>query len=123
MAAYATLADLAAYLAVDAGTLNGPEVRLLTRASDLLYAATSGAHEIPTDTNTDIPDALRQATCAQVEYWQLYGEALDTQPGVARTTIGKFSQEFAGGQAPRLAPRAYDLLLGAGLLYRGRRIR
>ena len=126
MAAYATLADLASYLAVDVTTLTGQDTRLLTRASDLLYAVTCGAWEVPTaatDTSDPAYAVLNQAACAQAEYWRLYGEALDTQPAVARTTIGKFSQEFTGGRAPRLAPRAYDCLLGAGLLYRGKRVR
>jgi len=126
MAAYATLDELAEYLAVDANTLTAQDVRLLARASDLLYALTCGAWEIPAEAAVATDPAyatLCRATCAQVEYWRLHGEALDTQPAVARTSVGKFSQEFAGGRAPRLAPRAYDYLLGAGLLYRGKRVR
>ena len=122
--AYADLNNLAEYLAVDVSTLTANDTRLLARASRLIYSETGSRYSLTSQPSTDtaVCDALSEATCAQVEYWRINGEGLDTSPAVTQYSIGKVSETFSGGQRQRLAPRATDALYSEGLLSAGRDI-
>ena len=113
-AAYATTAELAAWLGTDA-----PEdsERLLRRASELLDATVYGAYAV--DAATGLPAdsgaaaALRDAACAQVEFWAEVGEAHDLDGGAgSQVSIGGLAMQRPG----RLSGRALDLLRTAGLM-------
>ena len=113
-AAYATTADLAAWLGTDA-----PEdsERLLRRASELLDATVYGAYAVDSATglpaDPDAAAALRDAACAQVEFWVEVGEAHDLDGGAgSQVSIGGLAMQRPG----RLSGRALDLLRTAGLM-------
>lgn len=125
--AYATLEDLQKYLGDDPGA--GAQ-RQLERASDLVDAVLVGAI-YDTDTSGDPTDAaviasLRSAVCAQVEYWIAKGDELGLEDQFDVVELGsarlerRSSQGTATGLNPRspearLAPRARDFLITAGL--------
>ena len=113
-AAYATTADLAAWLGTDA-----PEdsERLLRRASELLDATVYGAYAVDSATglpaDPDAAAALRDAACAQVEFWVEVGEAHDLDGGAgSQVSVGGLAMQRPG----RLSGRALDLLRTAGLM-------
>ncbi len=107
---YTTFADVAADADVD---------RLLERASELIddtVRATftiSSSTSLPTDTT--IAAAMRDATCAQVEYWVTeVGEEHDIAGmGNRQVSIGHLSMDHL---PPVVAPRARRFLSVAGLL-------
>lgn len=120
MAAYATAAELAAYLGAPAPA---DATRLLDRASEVIDDTvrapftTSGGGDLPADAS--IAAAMKNATCAQVEFWQEVGEANDLD-GLAGTTIMLTgSTGFQGKRAPMVAPRALRYLKEAGLMGMG----
>lgn len=112
MTAYATAAQLTAFLAEDTEVPpSDAEIeRLLQRATDLLDEHICGAW---TPDDDDLPDdatiatAFANAVCAQVEFWLLAGEEHDIEGQAGR-------QASAGGATwivpPRVAPRAYGFL-------------
>ncbi|MFF9284865.1 head-tail connector protein [Streptomyces griseosporeus] len=120
---YATPADLAAWT----GQPAPPDAeRLLGRASEdidraLLTAVyDTGADGMPTE--TDVRDALRDATCAQVEYQQATG---DDGTGAAgrwdSVSLGPVSLSGRRGASTAtggvdLGPRAEGALRAVGLL-------
>jgi hypothetical protein len=113
-AAYATPADLAAWLETDPPA---DADRLLRRASDLLDATVYGAYAV--DAGTGLPAdpaaaaALRDAACAQVEFWVEVGEAHDLDGGAgSQVSIGGLAMQRPG----RPSGRALDLLRMAGLM-------
>lgn len=114
--AYATEADLTAWLA--AGTVVDDADRLLQRASELLDdTVTSGfavdtVTDLPTD--TDVAAAMRDACCAQVEYWLEVGEDHDVV-GLAGTSVTIGHLTLAKLPA-KVADRARRILRNAGLL-------
>lgn len=117
-ASYATPTQLADYLsAEDAAEVSEAE-RVLARASELMDDtlrrpfALNPATDLPADPK--FADALRDATCAQVEYWLEVGESHDTG-GMAhkQVSIGHLSM---ASLPPELAPRAKRTLHAAGLL-------
>lgn len=114
MEPYATTTDLAEYLFVTEDNLPADAERLLARASELVgslvkrnYDSTVAAHV----------EAVKQATCAQVEYWLEVGEVFDNN--VQSETHSKVSTTWFAGGKSELAPRARRFLLDAGLLYAG----
>ena len=113
-AAYATTAELAAWLGTDAPA---DAERLLRRASELLDATVCVAYAVDAATglpaDSDAAEALCDAACAQVEQWVEVGEAHDID-GVAGTPvrIGGLAMQRPG----RLSGRALDLLRTAGLM-------
>lgn len=123
--AYATTADLDNWLGTDqeAPTNAG---RLLERASELVdevvvVAYRTDDNDDPTD--ADVAAALRDATCAQVEWWAEVGEEADTAGEIQQVSIGSVQLGFGAGPN-RLAPavvsrRTLRVLKTAGLLYRG----
>ncbi len=121
--AYATPADLAAYVS-EAITLPSTQeqLRLLERASEQVDYLTLG--RIDTG-NPEHAEAAKLATSAQVEFWLDSGESVDMGSAIGSYSIGKMSINYGGGGAGRqgtqgtLAPRARRYLFLAGLLYRG----
>jgi hypothetical protein len=124
MAAYATAAELAAYTNV-AITDQGTDDRMLQRATDQINTALIGLF-YATDTLGNPLDAnqilgLKNATCAQVEYWRATGDELGLAEDYASFTIGSVSLN-RGGKAtapkprgPVLCPRAIQHLRMAGM--------
>ncbi len=114
--AYATEDDLAGYVAAAAGLEDAS--RLLTRASELLDDKVRASFEVDDDTNlpthTGVAAALRDATCAQVEFWLEVGEEHDVE-GLAGRQVSIQGLSLAA-LPPELAPRAQRILRTAGLL-------
>ena len=113
-AAYATTAQLAEWLGTDAPA---DAERLLCRASELLDATVYGAYAVDSATglpaDPDAVAALRDAACAQVEFWAEVGEAHDLDGGAgSQVSVGGLSMQRPG----RLSARALDLLRTAGLM-------
>lgn len=112
-AAYATAEDLAAWLGKDAPA--GAD-RLLTRASALLdgVAYVSFAVDesgLPSDAG--VAATLRDAACAQVEFWIEVGEEHDVDGGAGSlVSVGGLSLQ----RPTRLADRALDALRTGGLM-------
>lgn len=119
--AYAQLTDLADWLDTTVGALPTDAERLLLRASETIQHYT--LNRIDTDVVAHVA-AAKSATCAQVEYWIESGEDTDTGRTLKGYSVGRYSAQFAdgggqGGNVSRLAPRARQILLQAGLLYCG----
>jgi hypothetical protein len=122
MAAYATDGDFVAYTGQEPpADIN----RRLQRASDLIderligaFYATDGNGN-PTDAN--MIAALKNATCAQVEYWIETGDELGTSEQFEILQIGSVVLNRGGKSAatksrtPPLAPRAIGELRRGGL--------
>lgn len=97
--AYATEADLVAFTGKPAPT---GAARLLERASTTVAGAIRAYVGLtPEGQPARHAAVIRDAVCAQVEYWAAVSERVDVA-GEAEDT-------------PRLAPRAEALLSGAGL--------
>ena len=114
MPAYATAADLSAWVAVDAD-IPDDAARMLTRASMLVDQYVRSSYDVDAAgaaTDADVAAALRDATCAVVEGWIEAGEENDLD-GLAGTQMGV--PGYSGPRAVALAPRAYRLLAQAGL--------
>lgn len=118
--AYATKADLAAYLGVSEADLPPDADRLLERASELIDYVTMGRADAEAHADT-----LRRATCAQAEMWISEGEDVAIRGPIRSFSLGKWSvtygdgRQSGGDRQPELAPRARQALALAGLLYRG----
>lgn len=116
MAAFATAEDLGAFLP------EGAEVadvdRLLLRASEVVADAATSGYLTDLDgapVQTWVAEALRDATCAQVEQWLEVGEENDIA-GYGRTTSIGIAGGLSLSALPSvLAPRARRILRAAGL--------
>lgn len=116
---YATTADLAEYLGdIPVGDLPDDVDRLLARASEMIDRFTFG--RIDTD-DDDHVDAVRDAVCAQVEWWVAVDDEFGTASRFAQFRVGNLS--VSGGSdalsLPGLAPRAFSALFAVGLTFRG----
>lgn len=119
---YATTADLVTYLEPDPVPANAD--RLLARASEILDGALIGAvyktdatTGMPTD--TDVVDALRNATCAQVQFMAVVQDETGALAGFSSVSVGgvSYTTNTGSGSGPnRLAPQAVTVLQVAGLL-------
>lgn len=113
--AYATDAELATYTGTAAPA---DAARLLARASELIDEVTRGraaaawADPLP-DPLTTNQAALRDAACAQVEFWGGVGEAHDVEGVRGQVTVGGVS---IATLPDTLAVRAARHLRRAGLL-------
>lgn len=87
--------------------------RLIDRAT-LQRAFGEWADPLP-DPLTDEQTAIREAVCAQVEYWLELGE----EQSVAAQREGVQLGALQIPTPSRLAPKANDALNAVGLLYRG----
>lgn len=116
----ATPADLTAWLPAD-GTITvptGPEAeRLILRASETVAEHATVGWTVDTlgDPDvTEVREALRDATCAQVEQWLEVGEENDIAGYPRGTAMGMGSMNLS--RLPSiLAPRAKRILRTAGL--------
>lgn len=118
--AYATFDQLETFLGEAHDAPVQPEAeRMLARASTLIDAATRGRAalfwESPLpDPVTDAQAAIRDAACAQVEYWLEVGEEHDVVGGGgAAQSVGRWSVSRV---PPRLGQRASSILNQAGIL-------
>jgi hypothetical protein len=118
--AFATAEQLTDYVA--AGTeIPDDADRLLTRASELIDEVTfrratdAWTSPLP-DPPTEEQAALRDATCAQVEFWLAWGEDHDIEGIRGPVSLGSLRLD----ELPmELGPRARRHLSLAGLLYAG----
>lgn len=111
---HATTGELDAYLGVAAPA---DAERLLQRATELIdtyafgYYTVDSVTKLPTETR--VAGALRDATCAQVEWWMATGDEKEATSRFKHPGIGSLNLVTTGR---RLAPRAQDALQRAGLL-------
>jgi hypothetical protein len=112
-AAYATADDLAAWLGKGAPDDAG---RLLMRASALLDGVvyvSFAADESGLPCDAGVAATLRDAACAQVEFWIEVGEEHDVDGGAGSlVAVGGLSLQ----RPKRLADRALDALRTGGLM-------
>ena len=113
-AAYATVAELTEFTGTQAPA---QAIRLLTRASEVLDDHVITRYDVDTDglpTDSDTAAALRDAACAQVEYWAEVGEDHDIGSLFNRAAgLGHLS---LGALPPELGARPRRILAVAGLL-------
>lgn len=114
--AYATTTDLAAYLSCEQSALPDDAERLLERASELVNSVCQNRIEACDLGNEEY---VRDAVCAQVEFWMERGEEVAFQGSVKSYTIGRVSFDYGNAQALTLAPRAKNFLSTGGVLYAG----
>ncbi|MFE0692913.1 hypothetical protein [Streptomyces sp. NPDC058869] len=113
---YATVADLAAWLAPEPAPPNA--VRLLTLASQRVDRALLGAWYDRDD--ADVLEVLRQATVQQVHWMLDRGDETEAQADLQTMSTGirSFTRRTVGqgaGQAAQLAPAVADVLKTCGL--------
>ncbi len=124
---YATTEQLGSYLSGDQGNpavVPVDAARLLVRASELIDDYTAAAwYDVDTDgapTYQPVIDGLRDATCAQVEYWLTADEEDDILGPNQGVSIGGLQEQYGAGvnrvTPMYLAPRAARHLRKAGLL-------
>lgn len=117
---YATAADLAEYLGQPepTGEPSPDTVRLLHRASEHLdpYLSLCRYRTDPAGYPLDpwIRDALRDATCAQVEQWNEVGES-EAIAGYSSDTAISYGRVSTSRRPSRVAPRAVAALTSAGI--------
>lgn len=122
---YATKEDLINYLGlIDGESLPTDTERLLKRASELIYYVTFGNVDM---TRENHKDAVRLATCSQVEYWLEASESIAVTGQIANSfSLGDLSMNFGSGgnsenisNSKQLSQRARMYLNSEGLMYRG----
>lgn len=127
MPTFATYGDLAGtapgqvpWLPADILTsIEADAPRLLARASEVIAEAVTTGYSVDLDGNpydTTVADALRNATCAQVEQWMEVGEENDIA-GYHRSTAVSTQGLSLAGLPASLAPRARRILRAAGLMW------
>jgi hypothetical protein len=118
--AYATLDDLATYTGKES---TGPgDERLLQRASELIDEALASSYYVTnlttgaaTDVNVIL--ALKNATCAQVEWWRQTDDELGgtwQRAQLGGAAVALFGAGQPSGRA-RLSPRAREALRAKGI--------
>lgn len=120
--AYATPEQLGTYL--EGGTVPEDAARLLGRASELVDDYTAAAvYDVDgagAPTYQPVIDGLRDATCAQVEFWLTGDEEDDILGPLQGVSVGGLQLQYGAGEnraTPMyLAPRAARTLRRAGLL-------
>lgn len=121
---YATTEQLGTYLEDSPLVVPADAARLLDRASELVDDHIAAAvYDIDSNgaaTYQPVIDGLRDATCAQVEYWLTGDEEDDILGPTQGAAIGGMQQQFGAGEnrvTPMyLAPRAARHLRRAGLM-------
>lgn len=109
---YATTTQLATWLGIDEEDLAADADRLLERASELIDEEVVAPYD---DEDTDVLEALADATCAQVEFWNEVGEEHDTTGQRGSISVEGLSIARLPGT---LAPRARRALARENLLSR-----
>lgn len=121
---YATEEQLAEYLGKDVEDLPDEAERLLDRASEMIDYYTLKKVDIEKELHEQ---AAKKATVAQVEWWIELGDELGLTAVFNQISIGSFSAQTGGreqkSQISKLAPRAKQELMKAGLLNRGVNLR
>lgn len=121
MIPYATVADLEEYIGEGVEIPNDP-ARLLYRASELIMSATHGRSEKVNQLASDFVGdytlaqytaALKDAACAQVEFWMEVGEEFDIVNQQGSITVGRLSMSQLPG---KLSIRATRHLRTVGLV-------
>lgn len=94
--------------------------RLLVRASELLDDIMTASFAVDAETglptDSQIAEALSNACCAQVEFWQEVGEGHDVDGLAGTTYMLTGTTGYQGKRAHVLAPRALRFLRQARLL-------
>lgn len=118
---YATVEELQQYiggrynLSVDSQLLLRDASRFLDRVT-LGHAFWEWPNDgVVPDPPSDEQSFIKEAVCAQVEYWLELGEEQSVAPQEGDAQLGQLRVPTP----PRLAPKARDALLAAGLMYRG----
>lgn len=120
MTTYATTADLTARLS-STYTVPADSDALLARASELIDEHTLNRAQVAYDSeelevDTPLRDALRDATCDQVEFWLEVGPEHDVAGLKGSLVAGRLQVHPV---ANTLAPRAKRALLRVGLYWAG----
>jgi hypothetical protein len=118
---YAVTADVTAFMQAGLAPVDPEATRLIARAQGAVDEYLIGvAYDVdlngnPTDATGGVQAALKQAVCAQVEWWVVKGDDLDTD--YQWTSIGVEGATLNRGALapPKLAPRAITALRVAGL--------
>lgn len=114
--AYATADELASYVPATA-SLDDAD-RLLERATELIDDKVRASFDLVDETNLaaneSVAAALRDAVCAQVEFWLEVGEEHDIE-GLADRQVSIQGLSLAA-LPPELAPRARRIMRSCGLL-------
>lgn len=113
---YASPTDLVAYLGGDQTIDPAADMtRLLDRASravDRLVFARYAIDSESVPTGDAVLVAMREATCATIEYWQQAGEGVDVMAVGGPVSFAGLSMQSAPSH---VAPRAAEILRRAGL--------
>jgi len=120
VASYAAEEDLAEYLIGGDYEDDTPEgeaaIRILKRATEVIERASRGTYDTDQDPlPVTITEALRDATCAQVEQWLEVGEEVDIG-GWNRAQGVKYGAVSVESLPSALAPRAARILDAEGIL-------
>jgi hypothetical protein len=119
---YATAAELETWTGA---TAPADAARQLTRASELIDQALMTA-SYATDSSGDAVDvevvsALRDATCAQVEFWMASDEQDDVLGPTQGIAVGGLQEQYGAGDnritPTHLAPRAWRVLRGCAWIF------
>lgn len=115
--AYATVDELHSYVSASAD-LGDEADRWLERASELIDDTVRASFAVDDTTNlptdTAVIAAMRDATCAQIEFWLEVGEDHDVE-GLADRQVSIHGLSLQA-LPPELAPRARRIMRTAGLL-------
>lgn len=111
MPVYATVGDFAQYAGLDA--VHTDTERQLARASELVDSLLITAVYHPDAPH--VRDALRQATCAIVQWWGETGDETGASSQYAAMQIGTLRLQRSE-PAPEIPPAAVRILATAGLL-------
>ena len=96
---------------------------VLRRASGVIDTLTRHSYFVAnaagTPTDTDVLDVFRDATCAQVAYWEETGDITGAEAQGGSFSIGSVKIGAAGdtsSKQSRIAPEAVQILVNAGLI-------
>ena len=120
---HATLEDLAEYLGVEINALPANSQRLLNRASEGITQVILGNMD---KSNADHLEAVKLATCAQVEFWNEVSEEAAISGLVQSFKLGDLSMDMGSSTSSdprRLSTRSLRYLNQQGLLFAGIRSR
>lgn len=115
---YATKEDLAEYLNIHIDLLDEDTERLLQRASELINQMAIDNVDMKNQLHIE---ALKLATCAQVEFWREVGEGIDGFGKPLSYSIGKVSMNFGGSGSSGIDLKLDEVLSNRARMYLQRR--